>query len=254
MRLQDKVVIVTGAAGYIGQTLAKRLGEEGAKVVVADVEDPAATADAVRATGADVLPLVVDVTSESSTTEMARQTVERFGRVDGLVNNAGIIRGPGMEAREIPDVDLEAWDRVFAVNVKGPFLCTRAVFPAMREQRSGKIINIGSGTWLHTSRGRLSTPHYYASKAAVTGLTRSLAKELGQYNININTLAPGATPPEARGQESGNDLALYQQSERALGRVGLPEDLAGTMVFLLTADSDFITGQMILVNGGAETW
>ena len=250
-RLEGKVVIVTGAAGYVGQVLARRLGVEGARVVVCDQRDVALVAEAVRATGADVLALNVDVTSEASTREMARQTVARFGRIDGLVNNAGLFLGPGMDARSIMDVDLDAWDRTFAVNVKGPFLCTRAVFPFMRDQRSGKVVNIGSGSWLHTSRGRPSVPHYSSSKAAVTGLTRALAKELGEFGICINTLAPGTMPLEAREQDP---TTLPGAAERALGRVGVPADVAGTMVFLLSADSDFITGQMIVVNGGAETW
>jgi NAD(P)-dependent dehydrogenase (short-subunit alcohol dehydrogenase family) len=154
-----------------------------------------------------------------------------------------------MGATSLLDVDLDAFDRVMAVNIKGPFLCVRAVFPYMRDQGGGKIINIGSGSWLHTSRGVESQPHYTSSKAAVTGLTRALAKELGQHNITINTLAPGNTPPglpEGSIGEGG--------TERALGRLGRPEDLAGAMVFLFSDDSDFMTAQMVLVNGGMETW
>ena len=252
MRLKDKVVIVTGTSGYIGRTFAERLGQEGAKVVLADIRESSDTASAVQATGAELLSLEVDVTNEESTKAMARKAVERFGRIDCLLNNAGIIRGPGMEPRSILDVDLAAWDRTLAVNVKGPFLCIRAVFPYMRDQGGGKIINIGSGTWLHTSRGRLSTPHYVASKGAVTGLTRAIAKELGQYRININTLAPGNTPPE--GREEALRGPQFADNERALGRVGLPEDLTGAMVFLFSEDSDYVTGQMLLVNGGMETW
>jgi NAD(P)-dependent dehydrogenase (short-subunit alcohol dehydrogenase family) len=205
----------------------------------------------VRATGAEALPLSVDVTDEALTRDMARQTVGRFGRIDGLVNNAGLFLGPGMEPRSIVDVDLAAWDRTFAVNVKGPFLCARAVFPYMRERGSGKIVNIGSGTWLHTSRGRTSTPHYASSKAAVTGLTRALANELGAWGICINTLAPGYMPLAAQGQDP---TTLPGAQDRALGRVGVPSDIAGTVVYLLSDDSDFVTGQMVVVNGGAETW
>jgi NAD(P)-dependent dehydrogenase (short-subunit alcohol dehydrogenase family) len=251
VRLDGKVIIVTGAAGYVGQALAERLGSEGAHVVAADLRDPAATVDRVRTTGAQALSVIVDVTDEASTRDMARQTVDRFGCIDGLVNNAGLFLGPGMEPRSIVDVDLEAWDRTFAVNVKGPFLCTRAVFPYMREQRSGKVVNIGSGTWLHTSRGRTSAPHYTSSKAAVTGLTRALANELGAWGICINTLAPGYMPLAAREQ---NPTTLAGAQDRALGRVGTPNDVAGTLVYLLSADSDFVTGQMIVVNGGGETW
>jgi NAD(P)-dependent dehydrogenase (short-subunit alcohol dehydrogenase family) len=251
--LDGKVVIVTGAAGYVGQVLIERVGEAGATVVACDVRDlsSGAVVERMRAAGADVLALEVDVTDEASVLEMARQTMERYGRIDGLVNNAGLFLGPGMEPRSIVDVDLDAWDRTFAVNVKGPFLCTRAVFPYMREQRSGKVVNIGSGTWLHTSRGRLSTPHYTSSKAAVTGLTRALVKELGAYGICINTLAPGSMPLAARDQDP---TTLAGAEDRALGRVGIPADIVGTLIYLLSEDSDFVSGQMIVVNGGAETW
>ena len=252
MRLEGKVTIITGAAGYIGMAYAVRFGQEGARVVVCDVTDLTRTREAVEATGAEVLALTVDVSSEEATKAMARQTVERFGRIDCLVNNAALFHGPGMDARLIEDVDLDAFDRALQVNIKGPFLCIRAVLPYMREQRGGKIVNIGSGTWLHTARGIKSTPHYVASKAAVTGLTRALAKELGRSNIRINTLAPGSTPPE--GREAALRGPQFEENERALGRVGLPEDLTGALVFLCSEDSDFMTGQMMLVNGGMETW
>jgi NAD(P)-dependent dehydrogenase (short-subunit alcohol dehydrogenase family) len=252
MRLQDKVTIVTGAAGYIGRAYATRLGQEGARVVICDIADLTETAQAVQATGAEVLPLTVDVSSEASTREMACKAVDRFGRIDCLVNNAALFHGQGMEARLIEDVDLDAFDRTLAINIKGPFLCIRAVLPYMREQRGGKIVNIGSGTWLHTARGIKSTPHYVASKAAVTGLTRALAKELGRHNIRINTLAPGATPPE--GREAALWGPQFEENERALGRFGLPEDMTGALVFLFSDDSDYMTGQMILINGGMETW
>lgn len=250
MRLAGKVVIVTGAAGYLGRAFALRMGREGARVVVCDIKDPADAAEEVRTTGAEVLSLVVDVTSEESTKEMARRTAERFGRIDCLLNNAGLIHGPGMGPHAILDVDLAAWDRTMAINVKGPFLCIRAVYPYMKQQGGGRVINIGSGSWLHTSRGWLSTPHYVASKAAVTGLTRGLAKELGRDGIRINTLAPGNTPADQREQLlQGPD---FDHSERALGRMGLPEDLTGAAVFLFSDDADFVTAQMLLVNGGME--
>jgi len=253
MRLKDKVCIVTGTSGYIGQAYATRLAQEGAKVVLADVVESPQTLSAVEKIGGEVLDLRVDVTSEESTKEMARRTVERFGRIDCLLNNAGIIRGPGMGSRAIEEVDLAAFDRVLAVNIKGVFLCIRAVVPYMKQQGGGKIINISSGTWLHPSRGRLSNPHYVASKAAVAGLTRAICKELGQYNINVNCLAPGATPHDQADEILAAGLR-FDDEERPLGRPGVPDDLTGTAVFLFSEDSDFITGQMILVNGGMETW
>lgn len=248
MRLKDKVCIVTGAGRNLGQAYSVRLASEGAKVVACDVLDCGETAQLVQAAGAECLPLRVDVTSEKDTQEMARRAAGRFGRIDGLLNNAGLMRNLG--GRSLLDIDLDMWDRVFAVNVKGALLCIRAVFPYMREQRKGKIVNISSGTWLHTARDPgASNSHYVSSKAAVMGLTRSLARELGQHNITINTLAPGAT-------EVGlaPDQAPPPDPERALGRRGRPEDLTGMVVTLFSDDSDFMTGQMVLVNGGMEVW
>lgn len=244
MRLEGKVVIVTGASRFIGQAMAVRLAKEGAKVVVADIRDCAETADMVEAEAAEVLSVQADVTDEIQTLDIAKQTVERFGRIDCLVNNAGIY--DGLVAKPILDVDMEVWDQVFRVNVKGVFLCSRAVFPAMKEQGGGKIINTGSAIWLSGNPG---IPHYVASKAAVTGLTRTLAKELGQYNITVNTLAPGGTRSGAAVNRDDAPKSVAMPG-RAINRLEVPEDLVGTLVFLASEDSGFITGQMIVVDGG----
>ena len=246
MRLEGKVIIVTGASRYIGQAMAVRLAQEGAKVVAADIRDCAETVEMVQAEGADVLSIQVDVTDETQTLEMARKTVERFGRIDCLVNNAGIY--DGLISKPIMDVDMEVWDQVFRVNVKGIFLCSRAVFPAMKEQGGGKIVNTGSAIWLGSSTG---IPHYVASKAAVTGLSRTLAKELGQYNITVNTLAPGGTRSGAVVNRDDAPISIAQAG-RALDRPEVPADLVGTLVFLASDDSSFITGQMIVVDGGVS--
>ena len=186
MRLQDKVIIITGAARHIGREFAARAAREGARVTAADILDCTETAELVQAAGGEVLTLKTDVTDEAQVKEMARQTAERFGRIDALVNNAGIYDGLSFSA--IEDVDLDVWDRVMEVNVKGVFLGARAVYPYMREQGGGKIVNIGSSIWLESVTG---LPHYVASKAAVTGLTRTLAMEMGQHNIAVNAIAPG---------------------------------------------------------------
>ena len=246
MRLKDKVVIVTGAATHIGQAYAVRLAQEGAKVVACDILDCGTTAEMVMEAGGEVLPLITDVTKEEDTLKMARQTVERFGRIDCIVNNAGIF--DGLTARPMMDVDMAEWDRVYEVNVKGMFLCCRAVFPYMKEQGGGKIINISSGTvW----GGNPTRPHYVASKAGVMGLSRNLARELGEYGINVNTIQPGSTltddlPP-------GADIEQRERAvqPRAIKRIQVPADLVGAVVFLASADSDFMTGQIVTVDGGA---
>lgn len=251
--IKDKVIIVTGAGRNIGQVYSRRLAEEGAKVVVCDVIDCEETAGIVRAAGAEVLPLHVDVTDEAQTQEMARRAVEQFGRIDGLVNNAALFQDlRSDENKGFMDIDMDRWDRVYSVNVRGTFLCMRAVFPYMRDGGGGKIVNIGSGTFLHSSRGRAATnPHYVSSKAAVMGLTRAVAKEMGQYNIKVNTLSPGGTDTTL----SRETVQPYKDdSDRALNRPETPDDLTGTVVFLLSPESDFITGQMIVVNGGMETY
>ncbi len=244
-RLEDQVIIITGAAGGIGQAYATRVAQEGAKVVACDIQDCEETAGLVRQAGAEVLPLHVDVTNEEQTKEMALRTVERFGRIDCLVNNAA--RFAGLEALPLDQIDMNLWDDVFEVNVKGVFLCCRAVVPYMRDQGGGKIINIASGTIFH---GLVGVPHYVASKAAVMGLSRSLAKELGQYNINVNTLSPGATDSGAAIVRDKRSPKAPDRAGRALARTETPEDLCGTLVFLASSDSDFMTGQMIVVNGG----
>jgi NAD(P)-dependent dehydrogenase (short-subunit alcohol dehydrogenase family) len=231
----------------LGQAYAVRLAEEGARLVVADVLDCAQTVSLCEAAGAEVLALKVDVTSESETLEMARAANERFGRVDGLLNNAGLMRN--ITGPSIMDVDPDWWDKVFAVNVKGTFLCTRAVLPYMREQGGGKIVNIGSTTMLRPSNTvNSSAPHYVASKGAIMAFTRSIVRELGQYNINVNTLAPGGT--EQNVDLDGADAPA--EESRAFGRRGVPSDLTGTMAYLFSSDADFVTGQLIAVNGGKE--
>jgi NAD(P)-dependent dehydrogenase (short-subunit alcohol dehydrogenase family) len=248
-RLQDKVCIVTGAARNLGQAYAVRLAEEGAKVTACDVLDCSETAAKIEELGGEVLPLRIDVSDEAQTLELAHKTFDRFGRIDCLLNNAARFRNLGPNT--IETMDMKIWDEVFAVNVRGTFLCIRAVLPYMRQQRGGKIINISSGTWTHTSRTPdTSNTHYVASKAAVMGLTRSVTRELGQYNIRVNTLAPGST---AVGDEALN-LENLSDPERALLRRGRPTDLTGPVVFLFSDDSDFVSGQMLLVNGGMETW
>ena len=253
MLLQDRVIIVTGAASGLGRSYAVRLAKEGAKLTLADVADLETTMSLCAAEGADTLALSVDVSSEEDTLEMARQTFERYGRIDGLLNNAGITTRHGLEAKSLLDLDMQMWDRVFAVNTRGTFLGIRAVFPYMREQRSGTIVNVSSGSTLRISRAVDATnAQYVASKTAITGITRAVARELGQYDINVVTVAPGSTTSDR--EEPLTAEEAYDEPEASLLRRGVPDDLAGVMAFLFTDDARFISGQMILVNGGREVW
>lgn len=248
MRLKDKVAIVTGGASGLGRAYCLSLAREGAKVVVADIDENGAitAAQEIQAEGGKALALKVDVSIPGSTQEMAKKTVERFGKIDILVNNAAIYMRPAISVGPFYDLDLDEWDRVIAVNLKGPFLCIRAVFPYMREQSKCKIINVTSNLFFSA---RDNFTHYIASKGGVVGLTRALAKELGQFNININCIAPGSTLSE----EPSDEALEYRRRVlpmRAIQRVEVPEDLTGTVIFLASPDSDFITGQTIVVDGG----
>ncbi len=251
MRLKDKVIIVTGAAGGLGREYAARFAQEGAKLVLADVQPPEKAAARCQELGAEALPLRVDVSDESQTKEMARRAYEQYGRIDGLLNNAGMMRG--LMTKSILDVDMETWDRVFAVNARGTFLCIRAVFPYMREQRSGTIVNVSSGSTLRTARAAdENNPHYVASKSAIIGITRAVARELGQYNINVITLAPGNTTSDREAALTPEQAV--PEPAAALGRRGVPSDLTGVATFLFSDDARFISGQMLVVNGGREIW
>ncbi len=253
MLLQDRVIIVTGAASGLGHRYATRLAEEGAKLTLADIADLSKTASLCEERGAEVLPLRVDVSSEEDTLEMARQTHERFGRIDGLLNNAGITTRHGLEYASLMDVDMTMWDRVFAVNTRGTFLGIRAVYPYMRDQGSGTIVNVSSGSTLRIARSANATNvQYVGSKSAITGITRAVARELGQYNINVVTVAPGSTTSDTEDPIPAEEA--YPEPESSLLRRGVPDDLAGVMAFLFTDDARFISGQMILVNGGREVW
>lgn len=244
--LQGKVVVVTGGGHGIGRAYCMAIAGAGGSVVVADIDAPAAEAVA-EEIGPQALAVPADVARLDSCQAMAKRGAERFGHVDGLINNAAIfatipISRVGFE--EVPD---EEWDRVMEVNVKGVWHCCRAIAPLMRERRQGSIVNIASGTVLNGSAGRV---HYVASKAAVLGLSRVLARELGPFNIRVNTIAPGSTLSEDNPTEDIMRLRQANVGNRALGRVETPDDLVGTALYLLSDLSAFVTGQMIAVNGG----
>lgn len=244
MRLEGKVAIVTGGARHIGAAYARRLSAEGAAVVIADILDGETVAHEIRSHRGKALAIRTDVSSENDTKIMAEGATKAFGRIDILVNNAAIFIN--IQRHPFYEISAEEWDRVSAVNIKGPFLCAKAVFPQMRQQKSGKIINISSSTayW-----GTPMFLHYVASKAALVGMTRSLAREVGEFGICVNAIAPGLV--EHEGQNAPKALSELQLKERSLKRLQTPDDLMGTLVFLASSDSDFMTGQTIVVDGGS---
>ncbi len=249
-KLDGRVAIVTGAAQGIGTAYAKAFAGEGAKVVITDILDcePAAREIRNMYQGAEVLALRTDVSNEKACEEMVAKTVERFGRLDILVPNAAMFGGLGYKGFE--DIPVSEFDAVMAVNIKGPWLCIKAATPQMKKQGYGKIINIASGTLFKGSPNLL---HYVSSKGAILAMTRSLARELGDHGIRVNSLAPGLTMSEAviALDEEHHDSHMKTVNSRAIKREQTPDDLVGAMIFLASADSDFMTGQCMVVDGGS---
>jgi NAD(P)-dependent dehydrogenase (short-subunit alcohol dehydrogenase family) len=247
-RLTGKVAIITGAAQGIGVEYAKALAAEGARVAVADVADTASAVAALRDAGAEVIGLKADVTDPGSVTSMVAATVEAFGGVDILVNNAALFGKLALKPFE--EITSAEWDAVMAVNVRGVFECTKAVAPEMRRRDYGKIINIASGT---VFKGPPMMMHYVASKGAVVALTKCAARELGDDGIRVNCLAPGLTMSEnvRTNADWVGAVVANNIASRALKREATPADLIGSIVFLASSDTDFMTGQTIVVDGGS---
>jgi NAD(P)-dependent dehydrogenase (short-subunit alcohol dehydrogenase family) len=242
-RLDGRVAIVTGAARGMGAAMARRFVAEGARVVAADVDLDAAAALAASLGGRERVRAVhVDVASEASAAALARETEASFGRIDVLVNNAGIYPVQAFE-----DISYDDWRRVLAVNLDGAFLVTRAVVPAMKRARWGRVINIGSGTvWLGTPR----FAHYAAAKAGLTGFTRCLASELGDFGITVNLVSPGLTATETMLGVIPAALLEARRQQRPIKRHQVAEDVVGAVLFLASDDAAFVTGQTVNVDGG----
>jgi NAD(P)-dependent dehydrogenase (short-subunit alcohol dehydrogenase family) len=242
--LVNRTVIVTGAATGIGQAFALACAAQGANVVAADMNPADETVSVIERQGGQALAVKVDVSDEASTQAMATAAMQRFGRIDGLVNNAAYFRE--VKLTDFENIDAAVWDRTFAVNVKGVWLCSKAVLPAMRSQGSGSIVNIASVVAVAGQPGYL---HYVGSKGAVLAMTKGLAKEVGKHGVRCNVIAPGFVITDA----TRNRPVEWQQSflkARALQREQKPDDLVGTALYLLSDLAGFVSGQTIVVDGG----
>ncbi len=251
-RLADRVAIVTGGGYGIGRAYAHRLAAEGASVVIAEIDAAAGeqVAKEIIAAGHVATAIATDVGDEQSVTEMVTGAIDAFGRVDVLVNNAAMFTKVPVEQTTVEGLSFEHFEKVLRVNVLGTWLCARAVIPDMRKRQYGKIINISSGTVFKGSAGAML--QYVTSKSALLGFTRSLARTVGPDGIRVNCVAPGLTMTEATDTPEQNEIMLKRANvERALVKIETPEDLVGVVSFLASGDSDFMTGQTIVVDGGS---
>jgi NAD(P)-dependent dehydrogenase (short-subunit alcohol dehydrogenase family) len=249
-RLSGRTAIVPGGAKGIGRHYSQALAAEGARVMIADVADGTQLAQEIAAEhGANsVLSTITDVSDETAVKALVAATMERFGKIDVLVNNAALFAP--LQETKCTEIDADLWDKVMAVNLRGPFLMVKHVAPHMTAQGYGKIINIGSGT---AYRGAPWMLHYVTTKGGIMAMTRALARELGEHGIRVNTLAPGFTMSDTVIAENQGHVSTAREravQSRSLRRDEQPQDLLGALVFLSSADSDFITGQTIAVDGG----
>lgn len=249
-RVEGRVAIVTGAAQGIGAVYARALAAEGARVVVADILDGRGVVGAIQSEGGDAVFVQTDVSDEASVQSLVAAAIGRYERIDILVANAAIYAS--LKLQPFLEISSAEWDRVMAVNVRGTFLCAKAVVPEMRRNGWGRIVNISSAT---VFKGTPNLLHYVSSKGAVVALTRALAREVGTDGICVNTLAPGLVMSEgvARNEELVDRLSGPVMAARAIKREQVPEDLVGALLFLASDDSRFTTGQVLVVDGGVVT-
>jgi 3-oxoacyl-[acyl-carrier protein] reductase len=246
--LKDKVVIVVGVGKGIGRTLVERFAEVGAKVVIADISVASGerTAEELTAKGFEACFISTDISQESSTINLMEKTIEKYGRIDVLINNATVALA-SLDFRPIDEIPLEEWEKVISVDLTGTFLTCKAVVPHMKKQKRGKIITTSSSAW---DTGDLPLLHYVSSKAGIVGMTRCMAQELGMFNITVNCISYGQVITESNAEVYLRDEQEFVLGQQALNRPATPEEMVGTVMFLSSQQSDFITGQTIYPNGG----
>jgi NAD(P)-dependent dehydrogenase (short-subunit alcohol dehydrogenase family) len=242
--IKNKIALITGAAGGLGREFALAFAKLGAKIAVADINTEGVN-ETVKLIGKNALALTVNVSNEQSCREMVEKMVKKWGKIDILINNAAIYAG--LERKPFYEIEEAEWDKVMNVNLKGVWQVSKAVVPSMK-QAGGKIVNISSATVMS---GSPNWSHYVTSKAGVIGLTRTMAKELGDFNITVNAIAPGFTLTEASLNLMDN-AAKYGIDRGAIKRPSSAEDIVGTAIYLASSASDFVTGQTIIVDGGKQ--
>ncbi|MEC7490966.1 MAG: glucose 1-dehydrogenase [Pseudomonadota bacterium] len=246
-KLDGRVAIVTGAGRGIGVEYAKVLAAEGAKVTVSDIVDPTTTVNIIKQAGGEAIGIECDVTKPDQIKAMVSETVETFGKLDIMVTNAALFAD--LQQKSFLEIDEAEWDRVMQVNTRGVFSCVKAAVPEMKKNGYGKIVNIASGT---VFKGTPMLLHYVSSKGAQVAFTRALAREVGDDGITVNCIAPGLTMSEkVINEDQWIAVKDGNTASRAIKREQVPEDLIGTLVFFASSDSDFITGQTLVVDGGS---
>ena len=250
LRLAGRVAIVTGAGSPrgIGRAAAMRLAAERADVVVSDtdISGAEATATAIRAAGRRSVAVRTDVTSESDVAELVRRTLQEFGRIDILVNNAGIT-----QPKRVPDITVADWEKVLAVNLKGTFLCSKAVLSTMVAQRYGRIVNLSSVS-AKRGGGVFGGAHYSAAKAGILGFAKALAREVAAQGITVNSVAPGLVATDIRGGLEDPETQVEMAKDIPAKRLAKPEEVAAAIAFLASEDAAYITGEEIDINGGSH--